>query len=473
MTNNWLLLALLVLLFSCSRGDVDPPPTTGGKTLLPFSVVVLDRAANSAIIEWSESTNVHNADTVKYKVTLQGNVVHQDLTRRRDTLLNLKPDSSYTGRVFAYTKSGDTASAPFILNKLEGYLIFGDWNDHLNSFDIFSGTRAWQTIGSAGVYDFEGVPTIVNGTIYAVSDSYGIFAFNAKTGAKLWSNNFPGEQAHAITYAAPVYSNGKLFTVIGNKLRKLNAATGALEWSFAEDNDSYYTNPVIGSGNVFVAVIDNNYHMVAVNMTTGAKSWEYPVNTQITVSPVVYNNLVIFGGTDGRIYALNQVTGALVWTRDFNVYYSNMGASYPPVIYNNMVIVYSGNFGFYGLNPATGSTIWNYKPVGTGPVGVFTVGDGRIYFVASTNQDTKAYALSAFNGTPLWEKLMPQGGASHHAPIFAKGNLYCFGGYGIYVYNATNGSFIRVVAPDYNLLGGCAVLVGDSAYYMPESGMMQ
>ena len=49
-----------------------------------------------------------------------------DLTHLTDTLHHLNADSVYNGRVFAYTKSGDTASAPFLLEKINGYIVFGD-----------------------------------------------------------------------------------------------------------------------------------------------------------------------------------------------------------------------------------------------------------------------------------------------------------------------------------------------------------
>jgi hypothetical protein len=64
-------------------------------------------------------------------------LIHTDLLRLNDTLLNLSADSAYTGLVLAYTSNTDTISAGFYLDKLDGYILFGMERPHLQSGEYF------------------------------------------------------------------------------------------------------------------------------------------------------------------------------------------------------------------------------------------------------------------------------------------------------------------------------------------------
>lgn len=105
-------LSLSMLLVSCSKQD-DRVPTPAPGALGSFSVTVSSRLPASVQLQWSVSVNANNTDTVKYKVEWQGNVIASDLTTRSYTVTGIQPTTNYTGRILAYTSSGDTASAPF------------------------------------------------------------------------------------------------------------------------------------------------------------------------------------------------------------------------------------------------------------------------------------------------------------------------------------------------------------------------
>jgi eukaryotic-like serine/threonine-protein kinase len=156
---------------------------------------------------------------------------------------------------------------------------------------------------------------------------------------------------------------------------------------------------------------------VAININTGTKSWEYITNCHISLNPVVYNGLLIFGGSNGKIYALNQTTGALAWSRNFSVSHDNFGSDFvSPKIFDNLVIVHSGNSGFYGLNATTDATVWNY---GAGiSYSSPAIGNNLLYFTATGLDASYVIALNAATGVQVW-KYTFSGRSAKPTPIFA------------------------------------------------------
>jgi outer membrane protein assembly factor BamB len=466
---------------SCSKDHHSVQDLINSNDSLPaFTVTIVERAATTAIITWTAAPSIYNADTVKYDIVLNGKKVRTNRLQNIDTLTNLSPDSSYTGRVYARSLSGDTASAPFALEKIGGYVVFGDSEGSIHCINIYSGIPLWQTPRTNATYYFHSMPTIIDTTIYINSNTYGIFAINAKTGATLWNNQF--HQPTAVGSSTnPIYKDGKVYTIAGNirigsKIYAVNSTNGQTIWSFSESSDDYQSNPVISNDLLFECASGMQKKIVAININTGIKSWEYILNCQVSKSPVVYNGLLIFGGSDGKIYALNQTTGTLAWSRNFSVSYDNYGSDLvSPKIFNNLVIVQSGNSGYYGLNASTGATVWNYGARGSF-VSSPAIGNNLLYFASGGPNATTATAINAATGALVW-KYTFTGSKEWTTPIFAKNRLY-FGnnltwGYGIHVLDATKGTLITTFANNIYQQSPETVVAGDSTFYASQSGMVQ
>jgi outer membrane protein assembly factor BamB len=470
-------LFFVILTFvSCSKDHNSIPGIGNGMDTLPaFTVTVVERAATKAIITWTAAPLIFDTDTVKYDIVLNGKTIRTNRLVNIDTLTNLSPDSLYKGRVYARTLSGDTASAAFVLEKINGYIVFGDNDGSVNCFDIYSGLRLWKTAYTASEYYFRGMPTIVDSSIYINSDVRGIFAINAKNGTTIWQNLDAGGGI-----ANPIYKDGIVYTTgfgksTVSKIYALNSANGQVMWSFSEGSDKYQSNPVISNNLLFEYAYSSPDKIVAIDITTGKKSWESNTYCAVSVSPAVHNGLLIFGGSDGKIYALNQATGTTAWIRDFSVYYNNFGADLvSPRIFNNLVIVHSGNSGYYGLNVSTGATVWNYS---SGPdVSSPTIGNNLLYFTNRIGGNTNAIALNPATGTLVWKYSF---GNSFYlsTPIFAKNRLY-FGnnrvyGWGIPVLDAINATPVGGLAYNVYQTGPEVVVADDSVFYASQSGMVQ
>jgi outer membrane protein assembly factor BamB len=459
-------LSALLILFSCSRGPKPVPDQKNNNSLSPFTVTVIDRSPTSAIIRWETANNILNSDSVLYKVKLDNRIIDSNLNVLTDTLHHLVEDTSFVGRVYAYTKSGDTASAPFYLELLNGYMYFGQ-NNVLSCVDAYTGIPKWQS--QPPTYgDFKKLPTVANGMVFANTTQSGTWAFNANTGEKIWNTSFPNEYNDAGNTL--LYANGTIYTTIASYICALNSSDGTVRWRVSNDS-GYFSNPVLAGNHLILAQLQNYSSVIALDAATGKKIWSLSVPTQICINPVVYDSLVIFSGSDQNVYAINHVTGKLAWKS--NIFSSPWIC---PVIYKDLVIVYSNTNGFVALQAATGAPVWKYFTSNlyqSSPA----IGNDMVFIVCSESPGIKAIALDAAKGTVVWKHLFDPS-YNFQTPIFGHNRLYFSDqityGKGIDALSAITGDEVGFfLTQNYNYPSPMTLVIHDTTYYPAESGMVQ
>jgi sugar lactone lactonase YvrE len=116
-----LLFMLVIGVAGCQKNNPDPPPPPPVSHVLGnFSVTVTNRLATSVNLQWTSSVNNNNSDPVSYKVYVNGSLVVSSLSGNSYQLTNLAALTTYSGKVMAYTASGDTASATFTVGTFTG-----------------------------------------------------------------------------------------------------------------------------------------------------------------------------------------------------------------------------------------------------------------------------------------------------------------------------------------------------------------
>lgn len=457
------LITLSLFISSCEKPD-DTPGNNGGLT--PFSVTVLLRTPAQAVIEWEPSTNlnINNGDTVKYKIFLNNNLVKTNRPGLRDTLTGLSEDTLYYGRVQAYT-SDDTISAPFILNRINEYIVFHS-EENFESYNLYSGVRMWQK--NWGIWThFDGSPTVTNDTVFFTNNQLSVgntlFAAKLKTGAPVWSAlpQIPGNLS-VPDHTSPLYSQGKLYITGTQNIWALNSTTGQVIWNYPHPNSNTGTNPALANNKVFVGGQD---HLVALNAATGTKLWDFPTG-QTSKKILATDNMIIFG-VGKKIYALNQATGTIAWERTFIEDTWNI----TPIQYGNLVIFFVDYDGFYAVNKNTGVNAWYRQSDWTGMV-TATMGDNKYFYYDYSV--SKLYALNAQTGTQLWEKANIGDTPSTDVGdiVYANKTIYChagnsmFGGHGLLaVINSDNGNFYRRTMYASDNIVTPTIRINDTVFY--------
>ena len=129
---------------------------------------------------------------------------------------------------------------------------------------------------------------------------------------------------------------------------------------------------------------------------------------------VIVNDTLFFGSSaDGKVYALDALTGQERWT-----YFTGAPVRFAPVVADGRVFVTSDDGYLYCLSTETGSLLWKRRggptdemvlgnqrmvsrwPARGGPV----VADGVVYFAAGIwpTEGVFVYALRADNGDVIW-----------------------------------------------------------------------
>ncbi|UCG51407.1 MAG: PQQ-binding-like beta-propeller repeat protein [Candidatus Latescibacterota bacterium] len=126
-----------------------------------------------------------------------------------------------------------------------------------------------------------------------------------------------------------------------------------------------------------------------------AERWKNTYEDQVTSSPVVYRDWVIFGCRDGNVYSLERGSGETFWK-----FPASAGVGASPVIYEDNVIVADYNGNVYCVHAGTGKQVWSRKL----PMKIVSTPHVSGDRVVIGCYDEYAYCLSPRNGDILWKR---------------------------------------------------------------------
>lgn len=180
--------------------------------------------------------------------------------------------------------------------------------------------------------------------------------------------------------------------------------------------------PTYSEGTLFAGSGDGKLY--AIDAVTGAQQWAFATGGAVVSSPAVWgtgaDRFVIFGSGDGRLYALNATTGAQVWT------HTTGGAILSnPLVDGGTVYFGAGDQKIYALDAATGAFRWSYHTEGLMRQRPLVSG-GVLYAVV---RDTKVwYAINTADGSLNWLQNANTGNSYmpvvDNAPVAANGELW-------------------------------------------------
>ena len=211
------------------------------------------------------------------------------------------------GRVFAFTREGE--------------------DEVVRALDLATGREAWRqsypapyTLNSAASAHGKGpksTPAWADGRLYTFGISGVLSAWDAASGRLLWRKQFGQFREQAPTYGAatsPLVDRGVLIVHVGGEgdgaLTALDAATGAVRWAWKGDGPGY-ASPVVGDlAGLRQVVTQSQKLLVGLSADRGQLLWSVPFTTdydQNAVTPILYGDLVIYGGLDHPMRAVRVV----------------------------------------------------------------------------------------------------------------------------------------------------------------------
>jgi polyvinyl alcohol dehydrogenase (cytochrome) len=171
---------------------------------------------------------------------------------------------------------------------------------------------------------------VTTGNFCEGTDTHGdsILAFNAQTGAIVWTYKNVARDDDTLNLdfgASPVLYDAGGFQMLAagsqdGHCYAMNRATGELMWDTrvtdAKGDGGIISSPAAAYGKVFMgAIVENTTgKVVALDQRTGGVVWEAAQPAPILGAPAVAGGAVFIGGADGTLRAYDVETGAQLWS---------------------------------------------------------------------------------------------------------------------------------------------------------------
>src|SRR5687768_12811204 len=174
-------------------------------------------------------------------------------------------------------------------------IVYGAAYPDLFAWDAASGALLWSTNTVGRVSDFPGALVVgPEGNVY-VATWTGLEAYDGRTGAKLWSSEARG--------ALAVGGDGTLYAS-AHTLKAVDPATGAIKWDAVGYGASEYLPPALAASGMAYLTTDGGA-IVAVDTTGQTGGWvSFPPGHGVSFVIIAGDGTVVGGRPTGDVFAL-------------------------------------------------------------------------------------------------------------------------------------------------------------------------
>ena len=320
--------------------------------------------------------------------------------------------------LWQYAVAGDNPGIEASAVIADGTVFVANLEDAIEAVDLETGKRKWTCKTAIG---FAAPPAVKDGRVF-VGDLDGVFyAIDASSGEVKWKFETKAE----INSSANFYNDLVLVGSQDNSLYALDAESGDLKWSY-EINDQVQCMPTVIGDLAFLAGCDSTLHLI--DLKTGKSTGGVPLDNPTNCTPAALGDFVYLGTQAASFSAINWREEKAVWK------YVNPKRQLPfessAAVTDDLVLVGGRDKLLRALNSTDGKVAWQTKTksaVNSSPVVV-----GQRVF-AGTDRG-RLLALDLASGDIVWQ--YEAGGSFTASAAVAQGKLvigntdgtlYCFG----------------------------------------------
>jgi outer membrane protein assembly factor BamB len=264
-------------------------------------------------------------------------------------------------------------------------------------------TLQWKFATKAPIF---GTPVVSDGIVYVGSLDSSLYAIEMTSGKLMWKLKTGGEIRSTVCL-----SGDQIFSYSGDAtLYAIHKLTGKISWTFKTKGgilgdrrhdfaDYFQSSPVLYNKKIFFGAGDGRVY--ALSETDGSLLWSFKAQGIVHTTPTLYKDRLFIGSYDGNLYALRQETGELLWTFKTagHRYFPDGEIQGSPVVANDLVYFGARDYNLYAVDALGGYAHWN-KVFPFGWATAVTTGDSVIY--VGTSDDRVLVSLDAASGRELW-----------------------------------------------------------------------
>ena len=231
-------------------------------------------------------------------------------------------------------------------------------------------------------------PVYADGVIYLPNGDGRIRAIDAATGEVLWA--YRAKPASSV-FSSVAVAEGVVYAGIeGNRLYALDAGTGGVLWS-VKTKGTVWTAPLVVGDSLYFA--SQNGFFYAMQISSRSQQWKLKTKRR-SLWPAVYDSGTLFFAAESVLYALDAETGSQKWK------IQRPAAEWwgAPAFADGRLYAGGGDGRFYAIDAATGAVVWS-APAGGDVWSAPAVADGTVYV---GNRDMLVRAFDAGTGELRW-----------------------------------------------------------------------
>ena len=194
--------------------------------------------------------------------------------------------------------------------KSMGHVALGDSISQAWSASIGSGSSQQARLAAE--------PVVAQGRVYTIDTRANVRAFDAQTGALVWSTQVRGDNApsEALFGGGVSFDSGRIYATNGvGDAAALDASTGAIVWR-VRPGGPLRGSPTVGAENIYVVSQDNQIY--ALDIANGETRWTgsgafEQAGVFGTAAPAFAQSTVVAGFSSGELTAYRYENGQVVW----------------------------------------------------------------------------------------------------------------------------------------------------------------
>ncbi len=182
-------------------------------------------------------------------------------------------------------------------------------------------TTGDHDVGAGACITAPGVNGFADGEVYIDGKDQVLYALDLMTGTLSWSFNMQAAIGVKVSnsVSTPACVGSSVYVGFGYGVWAFDAATGAEHWYSGTSHPVsgvVLSSPAIAgsAGDQVIYSNDGGGAITAYRLTDGATLWSYLTSMPMYGSAAVSDGQVFFGGLDGNVYAFGPATGAISGT---------------------------------------------------------------------------------------------------------------------------------------------------------------